>query len=147
MNPRDFSIERLISQPSHETISTQGIIGSLGSADQRSVSVTLLELQKNSAERRKTNPTSTNSLEMNFGKVGIAVRSTDNRLDTVTNKSTKMRGDGMKRNTAWTRPVKLEKTANNNTESIQRPNETRRPAKFASIDSGKRTSIHNVSDE
>jgi hypothetical protein len=74
-----------------------------------------LELQKNSAERRKTNPTSTNSLEMIFGKVGIAVRSTDNRLDTVTNKSTKMRGDGMKRNTAWTRPVKLEKSANNNT--------------------------------
>jgi hypothetical protein len=52
---------------------------------------------------------------MIFGKVGIAVRSTDNRLDTVTNKSTKMRGDGMKRNTAWTRPVKLEKSANNNT--------------------------------
>ena len=46
----------------------------------------------------------------------------------------------MKRNTAWTTPVKLEKSANNNTESIWSPNETRRPTKFASIDSGKRTS-------
>jgi len=139
---RDFTIERIIRQPRHETISTQGIIGSLGTADQRGVNLTLLKLQKNSSERRKTNPTSTNDLEIVFSKVRIAVGITHKRLDALTNKSMKMRGDGIKRNTAWTTPVKLEKSANNNTESIQSPNETRRPTKFASIDSGKRTSIH-----
>jgi hypothetical protein len=58
----------------------------------------------------------------------------------ITNKSAKMRSDGVKRDTARTAAVKLEKSTNNNTESIRSPNETRRAAKFASIDSTKRTS-------
>jgi hypothetical protein len=66
-----------------------------------------LELQKNSTERRETNPTSTNSLEMVFCKVRIAVIMRDNILDMLANERTKMMGDGMKRNTAWTTPVKL----------------------------------------
>ena len=146
MNPSDFSIERLIDQPRHETISTQGIIGSFGSADQRGITITLLELQKNSAERRKTNPTSTNSLEMIFGKVGIAVRSTDNILHMIANERTKMRGDVVKRKSRLG-TMKLEDTVNDDTERFLSPDETRGPTKFASIDSGKRTSIHNVSDE
>jgi hypothetical protein len=144
---RDFSIERRVDGARHETMRTQRIIGSLGTTDQRGITVTFLELQKNRTERRKTNPTITNSLEMIFGKVGIAVRSTHNILDMLPNERTKMRGDGIKRNAAWTTPMKLEQSANNNTESIQSPNETRRPAKIASINSSKRTSIHNVSDE
>jgi hypothetical protein len=119
------------------------MIGSLGAPNQISEYVTLLKFQKNSTERRKTNPTSTNSLEMIFGKVGISVRSRDNILDMLANERTKMRGDSMKRK-SLPAAVKLEKSANDNMESIQSPNETRRPTKFASIDSGKRTSIHNM---
>jgi hypothetical protein len=104
-----------------------------------------LKLQKNSAERRKTNPTRTNSLKVVVREIRIAVRRAHKRLDTITNNIAKMRSDGIKRDTARTTPVKLEKSANNNTESIRSPNETRRAAKFASIDSTKRTS-HNLSE-
>jgi hypothetical protein len=99
-----------------------------------------LKFQKNSGERWKTDPTSTNSLEMIFGKVGVAVRSTHNILDMLTNERMKMRRDDMKRNASRTAAMKLEKSANNNTESIIIPNETRRAAKFASIESSERTS-------
>jgi len=74
-----------------------------------------LKFQKNRSERRETNPTSTNSLEMIFGKVGIAVRSAHNTLYMITNERTKMRRDLVKRK-SLPAAVKLEDSANDDTE-------------------------------
>jgi len=103
-----------------------------------------LKLEKNRTERWKTDPTSTNSLEMIFGKVGVAVRSTHNTLHIVTNERTKMRRDLVKRK-FFPVAMKLEDSANNNTERFLSPDETRRSTKFASIESTESTS-HVLSD-
>jgi hypothetical protein len=85
---------------------------------------TLLKFQKNSSERRKTNPTITNSLEMVLGPIGIAVGFTHDTLDILTNKPTKMRRDQVKRKpTAGT--MKLEQPTNDNTKRILIPNKPR----------------------
>jgi hypothetical protein len=95
--------------------------------------MTLTKLQKNSAERRKRDPTRTNSLKMVF----IIVRMTDNRLDIFTKKSPKMRSDRNQGEATLRRkrPVKLEISANNYTKSILIPNETRPTIKSALKDS------------
>jgi hypothetical protein len=88
--------------------------------------MTLPKLQKNRAERRKTNPTSTDSLEMVLLKV---------RLDILTNKRQKMRRDLNQRNPTnrRNRPVKLEISTNNYTKSIRSPDETGTTIKSALI--------------
>ena len=84
----------------------------------------LLKFQKNGSERRKTNPTITNSLEMVLSPIGIAVGFPDDTLDIVTNKPTKMRRDQVKRKpTAGT--MKLEQPTNDNTKRILIPNKPR----------------------
>jgi hypothetical protein len=75
-----------------------------------------------------------------FSPRRIGVRITHNRLDMLANKVAKMRSDNIKRNTMRTTTMKLEKSANNNAERFLGPNESRRSAKLASIDSSKRTS-------
>ena len=96
MKASDFTGKRSVDRMRHETIGKQGFIGGRCTADQRCHCGTFLKFQKNSAERWETNPTSANSLEMIFGKVGIAVRSTHNTLHMLTNERAKMRRDDMK---------------------------------------------------
>jgi hypothetical protein len=84
--------------------------------------MTLLKFQKNRAERRNPNPTSTDSLKT----VLVKVRHTYGRLDILTNKHPKMRRDLNQRNPMKRRnhPVKLEISANNYTKSSRSPDET-----------------------
>jgi hypothetical protein len=76
---------------------------------------------------------------MIFGKVGIAVRSRDNILHMIANERTKMRGDVVKRKSRLG-TMKLEDTANDDTERFLSPDETRGPTKFASIETTELTS-------
>jgi hypothetical protein len=105
-----------------------------------------LKFQKNSTERRKTNPTRTNSLEVVLRPPGIAVGFTDNTANILTNKRAKTSSNHGKRHGAGTATMKLEKPTNNNTKRILIPNETRRAAKPATIDSTEITSHYNISE-
>ncbi|NBW26071.1 MAG: hypothetical protein EBR89_11890 [Betaproteobacteria bacterium] len=104
---------------------------------------TITKFQKNRTDRRKTNPTSTNQVEMRIRPVMIRViPHTHLGLDVLTNEPTKMRGDEMKRKTT-TRPMKLEETPNNNTKSINIPYKPRPATKTTTIHSKKRKMTHS----
>ena len=85
-----------------------------------------MKFQKNSSERRKTNPTVTNPVEMVRSPVMILAvpHHTHNTLDILTNKPTKMRRNKVKRKPT-TGTMKLEQPANNNTKRILIPNKPR----------------------
>jgi hypothetical protein len=138
--PRDEGHDCIVEIDGDNMVITQRFIGSQTERiDGMDDTMTLPKFQKNSAERRKTNPTSTYSLDMIFGKVGISVRVADERLDIVPNKRLKMRRDFDKRNPMKrrNRPVKLEISPNNNIKSILSPDETGRTIKSALIFSKK----------
>jgi CMP-2-keto-3-deoxyoctulosonic acid synthetase len=83
--PRDEGHESIVEIQGNSPVVAQRFIGSKterihGMDD----TMTLTKFGKNRAERRKTNPTSTDSLEMVLLKV---------RLDILTNKRQKMRRD------------------------------------------------------
>ena len=129
---RDETGDSLVEIQGNSPVITQRFIGSQterihGMDD----TMTLPKLQKNRAERRKTNPTSTDSLETIF----IIVRVTDERLDILTNKRTKMRRDLDQRNPTNRRnlPVKLEISTKNYTKNIRGPDETGTTIKSALI--------------
>lgn len=130
--PRDEGHERIVEIQGNSPVVAQRLIGSkTESIHGMDDTMTLSKLQKNRAERRKTNPTSTDSLEMILGKV----RLTHERLDVVPNKHPKMRRDLDQRNplNRRNRPVKLEITTNNNIKSILGPDETGTTIKSALI--------------
>ena len=80
-----------------------------------------MKFQKNSSERRKTNPTITNEVKMIISPIGIIGGFTHDILDILTNKPTKMRRNQVKRKpTAGT--MKLEQPTNDNTKRILIPN-------------------------
>ena len=93
---------------------------------------TFLKFQKNSADRRETNPTITNDVKMVLSPIGIAVCCNNNILDILTNKPAKMRCNEVKRKST-TGTMKLEEPANDNTKSIIIPNKPRLTAKSALI--------------
>jgi hypothetical protein len=138
--PRDEGHDCIVEIDGENTVITQGFIRNYTERiDGMDDTMTLPKFQKNSAERRKTNPTSTYSLDMIFGKVGISIRVADERFDIVPNKRPKMRRDFDQRNPMKRRdrPVKLEISTNNNIKSILRPDETGRTIKSALIFSKK----------
>jgi len=121
--PRDEIRDGIVEIQRDNTVVAQGFKGSKRECiDRMKDTMTLPKFQKNSTERRKTNPTRTNSLKMVFSKV----RMTDNRPDIFTKNSPKMRSDILERKTTFRRkrPVKLEITTNNNIKSILSPDET-----------------------
>lgn len=137
---RDEGDDCVVEIDGDNTVITQRVIGGKTESIHRmDDTMTLPKFQKNSTERRKTNPTSTDSIDMIFGKVGITVRVDDERFDIVPNKRSKMRRNFDKRNPMKRRdrPVKLEIAANNYTESILTPDETGRTIKSALIFSKK----------
>jgi hypothetical protein len=130
--PRDEGHESVVEIQGNSPVITQRFIGSnTESIHGMDDTMTLPKLQKNRAERRKTNPTSTDSLELILGKVRV----TNERLDVVPNKRAKMRRDLNQRNPTIrrNRPVKLEISANNYTKSIRSPDETGTTIKSATI--------------
>jgi len=137
---RDEGDDGVVEIDGDNTVITQRVIGGKTESIHRmDDTMTLPKFQKNSTERRKTNPTSTDSIDMFFGKVGITVRVDDERFDIVPNKRPKMRRNFDERNPMKRRdrPVKLEIAANNYTESILTPDETGRTIKSALIFSKK----------
>jgi hypothetical protein len=134
--PRDEGHESIVEIQGNNPVITQRLIGSnterIHGIDDM---MTLPKLQKNRAERRKTDPTSTDSLEMILGKVGVAFRMDDDCLHILTNKRPKMRRDLNQRNPTnrRNRPVKLEISTNNYTKSIRSPDETGTTIKSALI--------------
>ena len=102
-----------------------------------------MKFQKNRSERRKTNPTITNDVKVVIDPIGIAVGFTDDILDILTNKHTKMRSNQVKRKST-TGTMKLEQPANDNTKRILIPNKPRRTMKAALIHTKKRQRHLNV---
>ena len=138
--PIDEGHDCIVEIDGENTVITQRFIRSYTERiDGMDDTMTLPKFQKNSAERRKTNPTSTYSLDMIFGKVGISIRVADERFDIVPNKRPKMRRDFDQRNPMKRRdrPVILEISTNNNIKSILRPDETGTTIKSALIFSKK----------
>jgi hypothetical protein len=138
--PRDEGRDGIVEIQRDNTFVAQGFIGSKTECiDRMNDTMTLPKFQKNSTERRKTNPTRTYSLGVIFGKVGISIRVADERFDIVPNKRPKMRRDFDQRIPTIRRdkPVKLEISTNNNIKSILSPDETGRAVKTALIFSKK----------
>jgi hypothetical protein len=135
---RDEMGNRVVEIQGNSPVITQRLIGSkTESIHGMDDTMTLAKFGKNRVERRKTDPPSTNSLEMILGKV----RLTHERLDVVPNKRAKMRRDLNQRNPTnrRNRPVKLEIAANNYIKSSRCPDETRTTIKSAFIFSKKVT--------
>jgi len=133
---RDEMGNRVVEIDGDNTVITQRLIGGKTESIHRmDDTMSLAKFGKNRVERRKTDPPSTNSLEMILGKV----RLTHERLDVVPNKCPKMRSDTNQRNplNRRNRPVKLEIAANNYTKSSRCPDETRTTIKSALIFSKK----------
>ena len=129
--PRDEGHESIVEIQGNSPVITQRFIGSQterihGMDD----TMTFPKLQNDRAERRKTNPTSTDSLEMIF----IIVE----RLDILPNKRTNMRRELDQRHpmNRRNRPVKLEISTNYYTKNIRGPDETGTTIKFALIQLG-----------
>jgi hypothetical protein len=134
--PRDEGHDRVVEIQGNNPVITQRLIGSnTESIHGMDDTMTLPKLQKNRAERRKTDPTSTDSLEIILGKVGVAFRMDDDCLHILTNNRPKMRRDLNQRNPTnrRNRPVKLEISTNNYTKSIRSPDETGTTIKSALI--------------
>ena len=141
-HPSHLKVDRTAEHVRHDAFVVKRVIRRFGCTDQVRDNRILLKLQKNRADRRKTNPTMTNEVKMIRGPVVImAVPDTNLEFDMVTNKRAKMRGDEMKRKFA-AGTMKLEEATNDNTKSIDSPYKPRFAAKTALIYSKKVVLTH-----